>query len=265
MPRARNIKPGLFKNETLAECDIFARFLFEGLWCEADRDGRLEDRPKRLKVEYLPYDDVDVDDLLWQLAERGFIVRYSANGDNFIWIPNFRKHQRPHKKEESRGYPEFTGQARKRTEQAGKGSVPAALIADCLITDGADVPECLNADEHPTDVSAETGQAGQSAADDPPVEEFPVDGSLKPWKLPRSRYERYVELYPHLDVKREIALAKQWLLDNPTKKKTAGGMLRFLTSWLNRSQNSPRAGPPANGEVRPMLDPSIWSGSDEQT
>ena len=51
MPRARNVKPGFFKNELLAECEPLARILFEGLWCEADREGRLEDRPRRLKAE----------------------------------------------------------------------------------------------------------------------------------------------------------------------------------------------------------------------
>jgi len=52
--RARNIKPGFFKNDQLAECHPLARLLFAGLWCEADRAGRLKDRPKRLKVECLP-------------------------------------------------------------------------------------------------------------------------------------------------------------------------------------------------------------------
>ena len=48
MARARNIKPGFFANENLAECDPLARLLFAGLWCLADREGRLEDRPKRI-------------------------------------------------------------------------------------------------------------------------------------------------------------------------------------------------------------------------
>lgn len=99
MSRARNIKPGFFKNETLAECDPLARLLFAGLWCEADRAGRLEDRPKRLKAECLPYDDCNADDLLNQLAARGFIFRYVVDGKNFIQIIEFLKHQNPHVRE----------------------------------------------------------------------------------------------------------------------------------------------------------------------
>jgi len=48
MARSRNIKPGFFRNEMLAECSPLARLLFAGLWCLADRFGRLEDRPKRI-------------------------------------------------------------------------------------------------------------------------------------------------------------------------------------------------------------------------
>lgn len=99
MARARNIKPGFFKNEELAECSPLARLLFAGLWCEADREGRLEDRPRRLKAEYLAYDECDIEDLLGQLESRGFIIRYQAGSDKFIAIPKFTKHQMPHHKE----------------------------------------------------------------------------------------------------------------------------------------------------------------------
>jgi hypothetical protein len=71
--------------------------LFEGLWCLADREGRLEDRPKRIKAEIFPYFDPkpNVETLLCNLQEAGFIKRYSAGG-NYIQIINFLKHQNPH-------------------------------------------------------------------------------------------------------------------------------------------------------------------------
>ncbi len=97
--RARNIKPGFFKNDRLAECDPLARILFAGLWCLADREGRLEDRPKRIKAETLPYDECCLDDLLKQLGDRGFIQRYEAEGGAYIQISNFSKHQNPHHRE----------------------------------------------------------------------------------------------------------------------------------------------------------------------
>lgn len=96
MARARNIKPGLYKNEDLAECSVWARYLFPGLWMLADREGRLEDRPKRIKGELLPFDSQDVEPLLKELAARGFLLRYQIAGVSFIQISKFKDHQTPH-------------------------------------------------------------------------------------------------------------------------------------------------------------------------
>lgn len=99
MARARNIKPGFFRNEELADLDPLTRILFAGLWTIADREGRLEDRPKRIKADVLPYDDGNVDDMLDALAARGFIARYEHSTARYIQICNFDKHQNPHKNE----------------------------------------------------------------------------------------------------------------------------------------------------------------------
>jgi len=99
MARSRNIKPGFFRNEMLAECSPLARLLFAGLWCLADRDGRLEDRPKRIRAEVLPYDDGSVDDMLGELGRAGFILRYQVGEQRFIQVQNFSRHQNPHHRE----------------------------------------------------------------------------------------------------------------------------------------------------------------------
>ena len=96
MARARNIKPGLFSNELLVELPAFDRLAFIGLWCLADREGRLEDRVKRIKIELFPCDDYDVDAGLARLAAAGFISRYQVAGFSVIEIVNFQKHQSPH-------------------------------------------------------------------------------------------------------------------------------------------------------------------------
>ena len=99
MARARLLKPGFFSNDRLAEASLAARLLFAGLWTVADREGRLEDRPKRIKAGVLPYDDVDVDLLLDELALGGFVVRYEVAGQRLIQVVTFAKHQSPHPKE----------------------------------------------------------------------------------------------------------------------------------------------------------------------
>jgi len=46
MARTRSIKPAFFANEHLAELSAGTRLLFIGLWTIADKNGKLEDRPK---------------------------------------------------------------------------------------------------------------------------------------------------------------------------------------------------------------------------
>ena len=139
MARSRNIKPGFFKNELLAELPFEYRILFQGLWCHADRDGRLEDRPKRLKAEIFPYDDVDVDAGLSALAAKGFIVRYEAEGVRCIEVVNFARHQNPHKKEAPSNLPvraqEIPGQAPEIPERARLIPDSGFLITEAKASD----------------------------------------------------------------------------------------------------------------------------------
>ena len=76
MARARSIKPSLFDNEILGTADPLYTILFEGLWCHADREGRLEDRPLRIKAQIFLYrEGIKPDDLLNWLEENRFIYR----------------------------------------------------------------------------------------------------------------------------------------------------------------------------------------------
>lgn len=109
MARARNIKPGFFKNEELVELPFEDRLLFIGLWTLADCRGVLEHRPKRIKMELFPADDVDVPASLERLAERGLIRIYEHHGVRAISIPKFLQHQNPHNREKPLPLPDFNG------------------------------------------------------------------------------------------------------------------------------------------------------------
>jgi len=98
--RARNLKPGLFKNETLGCADPLYTVIFEGLWCLADREGRLEDRPRRIHAEINPYRDFEGTEraLNW-LVDNSFLARYQYGAEHYLEVCNFRAHQQPHIRE----------------------------------------------------------------------------------------------------------------------------------------------------------------------
>lgn len=109
MARARNIKPGFFRNADLVELPIETRLFFIGLWTIADRAGRLEDRPKQIKMELFPADSFDCDAMLNELASIGMVERYEYEGKRYLNIVNFCKHQNPHKEEKASTIPDSCG------------------------------------------------------------------------------------------------------------------------------------------------------------
>jgi uncharacterized protein YlbG (UPF0298 family) len=140
--RSRNIKPGFFTNEDLVELDFGTRLLFAGLWTIADREGRLEDRPKKIKMNIFPADTVDVDSMLDELSRYGFVQRYEVNGAKYLQITNWSKHQNPHHTEKASEIPGNNGeitvnqplQPKESQEQDG-GNLADSLIPDSLIPD----------------------------------------------------------------------------------------------------------------------------------
>lgn len=90
MARIRTIKPEFFTSDDICGLSLAARLLYIGTWCEADREGRLEWKPRSFKRRYLPDDDVDIDALCNELVDAGLIVLY---GDSLAVIPTFGKHQ----------------------------------------------------------------------------------------------------------------------------------------------------------------------------
>ncbi len=45
------------------------------------------------------------------------------------------------------------------------------------------------------------------------------------------------ELYPAVNIEQEFRNMKGWLISNPTKRKTAKGIKRFINGWLSREQD----------------------------
>jgi hypothetical protein len=181
MARARNIKPGLFKNEILGVADPLYTLLFEGLWILADRAGRLEDRPVRIKGELFPYrDGLDIESMLGWLVDSGFIRRYTVGGKRYILICEFVKHQNPHKNEaesvipapeEIGSEPEFIG----------------STLADPLSTDSL-IPDSLPSGEPPAEDTPTEAKKAQSKPREP--KEPSATGAV--WEAYRSSYcERY--------------------------------------------------------------------------
>ena len=165
MARSRNIKPGFFTNDQLAELPALTRLLFVGLWTIADRDGRIEDRPKKVKAETMPYDNFDCDEALSDLQRAGFIVRYASGGTNVIQVVNWDKHQNPHVKEQPSTLPE-QDKNQTSTVQAPDKQQPSTEVAGLIPDPGFLIPSTLIPDSLPLIPSSVTDVTGDKSPTD---------------------------------------------------------------------------------------------------
>lgn len=238
--RTRHIKPGLVRNEELAECGRDARFLFALLPMLADRQGRLEDRPRRIRAELFPYDEdvtgATVDAWLHALAARGFVRRYAVDGVAVVQVVHFVRHQSPHPNEVASVLPPHPENAEppKTLSKSAKARLEEHQGAD------DDAPRSgavtLDLDLDPDHSPSVSGAASVDA--DPPepvVLEFPVVGGAKVWGLTDLQLAQWQATYPALDVLAECKRARAWLQANHLK--TGRGMSAFLVRWLSRSQD----------------------------
>ena len=60
------------------------------------------------------------------------------------------------------------------------------------------------------------------------------DGSR--FHISDNHLNEFVDAYPGVDVRDQIIKMSQWLKVNPTKRKTKNGIMRFINSWIARSE-----------------------------
>ena len=109
MARIRTIKPEFFTSEDIVGLSPLARLLYIATWCEADKEGRLQWKPRTMKLRYFPADDCDIDALARELVASGLVIPY---GDGLAYIPCFGKHQHINPRESASTLPQPDASAR---------------------------------------------------------------------------------------------------------------------------------------------------------
>lgn len=246
MARTRNIKPGFFTNDLLGEIHPLGRILFAGLWCQADRLGIVEYRPRRLKAEILPFDDADVSSLVAELEARGFVQRFQADGSEWLSITKFTAHQSPHPREPSLNLTIPLSQP---------GNYPARPTCG----EGHELQALASAETSPGEHDGAPGRAPRQA-------ELPTTSLLhfpSPLPLPSSvarpadaglpqqvRWaaqggwqgitsedrSEWRSAFPAVDLDAELSAAGVWLKAHPDRAKRTNWR-KFLSSWFRNSQD----------------------------
>jgi hypothetical protein len=120
MARIRTIKPEFFTSEDIVSLTPLARVFYIALWCEADREGRLDWKPGTLKMRYLPGDNCDIKELAEELISAGLIVLYEVGGKQYAEVPTFKTHQVINNRESESTRPARNFDASARVKAEGK-------------------------------------------------------------------------------------------------------------------------------------------------
>lgn len=116
--RIRSIKPQFFLDSKILDLPPLARLLFIGLWCCADREGRMHYDPRELRRQVLPDETQSVfDEMFGALTAANLVRLYAVENSSYVDIPHFLAHQVPYHKEQPSIIPSREG------SRPGKGRV----------------------------------------------------------------------------------------------------------------------------------------------
>ena len=73
------------------------------------------------------------------------------------------------------------------------------------------------------------------------------DGSR--FHISENHLNEFVDAYPGVDVRDQIMKMSQWLKVNPTKRKTKNGIMRFINSWIARSEREAINAPQSSTKI----------------
>lgn len=229
MARIRTIKPEFFTSADIVELTPLARLFYVSLWCEADREGRLEWKPKTLKLRYLPGDECDVEQLAGELTGAGLVVLYEVHDKQYAEIPSFTKHQVINNRESPSALPpratDASGTREPRVKAEGK--------------EGRKGREGDSAEPH----SDSPPSSGEQAAPAEPIPSEPAvvaiplnDGSE--YGVGPAMVTEWEAAYPAVDVVQQLREMRTWSLANRTQRKTRRGVQSFIVRWLSKEQDS---------------------------
>lgn len=244
--RARNIKPGFFKNEDLAELEPIDRLFFIGMWCAADREGRIIDRPKRIKMDVLPCDNYDAEEGIAKLASLGLVERYEADGKRVIQIVNFLKHQSPHGMEGDSQLPAKDGSYTVHERVGGYARSAKKQFSDAVVEDKKQfLPTVVEDKKQSDNCSGTVGLQCENTLDS--LDSF-IKAKAPSKALALTRFDEFWDVYPRRVEKAEAKKVWSRLRLDDVADEVIGGAKRYAAevadkearftkhppTWLNR-------------------------------
>jgi len=183
----------------------------------------------RIKAELFPYDNCDINELLGQLLQRGFVDVYESEGVTVLEIPKFADHQRCHPEERSESLP-----ARAKHETGKLPGEPGNNPANCasFLLPLASFPLPLTSYPSTSTAPSKTATRSRSKPADP------LRWADAGWEgITDADHAEWLQAYPAADFPVELAKAHQWLKANPKKARKSNWRRWLTTVWFSKCQD----------------------------
>lgn len=215
MARIRTIKPEFFTSEDIVSLSPLARLFYVSLWCEADREGRMDWKLGTLKMRYFPGDSCDMQCLANELIDGGLVIVYEVDGKQYAEIPSFKSHQIINNRESDSTRPPRVKHASTRVKAEGKEG---------------------------REGKGKEGDGAEPQSDStPPIVSIPLVDKTE-FPVTQAMVDDWSTTFPAVDVPQQLREMRAWCVANPTKRKTSRGISAFIVTWLGKEQDSGRGG-----------------------
>lgn len=238
----RILKESICRSEEIDSLSWFEEVLFYRLIVICDDFGRYDGRAKIIKGSCFPLKDVtekDIDKALDKLSAVGLVRVYKAQGRPYLQLVTWAEHQRIRNQKSK--YPGYTCDCELLLSNDSKGQQKEASDNKCV----RNPIQSESKSESAADICSE-----HISAAEPPVITLPLNTGEE-YPVTQGYVEGWMELYPAVDIMQCLRNMKGWLMSNPAKRKTARGITRFITTWLQKEQDrggTPGYRPVANWE-----------------
>lgn len=223
----RIIKESIRTSDSINELSWFDECLFYRLIVSCDDYGRFDGRTAIIKGTCFPLKEgvtaKNIESSLSKLTSAGLVKRYVVDGKPYLSLPSWEKHQ---------------------TIRAKNSKYPSPEDGELITSESicmqknADVHVFENTrNENRNTINDNNKRGAETPLAD--VESITLNDGTE-WKCTLADYEEYKRLYPGVDVDNAFREMRAWCNSNPTKRKTARGIKRFVNGWLSRNQDSGR-------------------------
>lgn len=169
--------------------------------------------------------------------------------DNVITIPNWGKHQSldayEKKKERDRLYRAERRAAQREIAEKSSDRSPDRSSDVAPLEEDIDIEVDIEEENNSLLLGAGTAPSRKPAkkpSEKPMKPSSPVVITITlndqtEYEITEADVKGWIELYPAVNIMQELRKMKGWAAANPKKRKTKGGILRFINSWLAKEQD----------------------------